>query len=521
MATTRYVYSGAAGTNDGTSWTNAYADLATCDGNCTEGDLVLVHYQHAKDYTSDQALYFTGGNIRIVSVDKDNSNKYRFGAEEKSSSAAYLYIDTAANSQLILDGLKIGSTGSDTLYLSPSYIRERLIFRNCSIYHPTSGAAIRLGASYGNQYLFDRCVFEAASTTRTEFFTMYKPPVPAIFRNCVFQCSATCVRLFGLVNENSAGFIIIEDSDLSNFTDLYDIDGTTESSAQIICRRCRMNSTPYDLWEGTNRWMDSIILEYCSTAEVTATPIGLLNSGWFGGTIAFDTATYRATSATDGENYYSIKFDGNSNCTALNYLKTPQSLSIWHDASASKTLTIYMGSDDSALTDEEVWAEVSWNDEASTTYATGEFLSTRQEYGLGVVAKAAITFTAATDDVCTSAGHGYTDGMRVRLTTTGTLPGGLSAGTTYYIRDDETDTFKLSTSYLGTAVDITSTGSGTHTATPFLCTDSSTWAAGTVGTKYKIVIPGINPQEPGPVTINLYFAGGDQNLWVCPDVSLA
>ena len=83
------------------------------------------------------------------------------------------------------------------------------------------------------------------------------------------------------------------------------------------------------------------------------------------------------------------------------------------------------------------------------------------------------TFTAvAATDVCTGAaftGDANTTGVAVVLTTTGTLPAGLSLATTYFvIRVVQNDgTFKLATSIAnaeaGTAIDITGTGSGTHT----------------------------------------------------------
>ena len=74
------------------------------------------------------------------------------------------------------------------------------------------------------------------------------------------------------------------------------------------------------------------------------------------------------------------------------------------------------------------------------------------------------TFTAATSDVITSSGHSLEDNDIVKMTTTGTLPAGLSTGTDYYVISADTDagTFSVSTSEGGSAVDISDTGSGTH-----------------------------------------------------------
>lgn len=57
-------------------------------------------------------------------------------------------------------------------------------------------------------------------------------------------------------------------------------------------------------------------------------------------------------------------------------------------------------------------------------------------------------------------------GTRVRLTTSGTLPGGLATGTDYYVIRVTDSTCKLATSYAnaiaGTAINITDAGTGTH-----------------------------------------------------------
>jgi len=83
------------------------------------------------------------------------------------------------------------------------------------------------------------------------------------------------------------------------------------------------------------------------------------------------------------------------------------------------------------------------------------------------------TFTAdAGTDVCTYTStanipSNILTGTRVRLTTTTTLPAGLSLATDYYVIKVSDTTFKLATSYanavLGTAIDITTAGTGTHT----------------------------------------------------------
>jgi hypothetical protein len=88
------------------------------------------------------------------------------------------------------------------------------------------------------------------------------------------------------------------------------------------------------------------------------------------------------------------------------------------------------------------------------------------------------TFTADdTTDICTHTStanfpSNILTGTRVRLTTTTTLPAGLALATDYYFIKLSDTTFKLATSYAnaiaGTAINITSTGTGTHTMSRLL-----------------------------------------------------
>jgi hypothetical protein len=80
-----------------------------------------------------------------------------------------------------------------------------------------------------------------------------------------------------------------------------------------------------------------------------------------------------------------------------------------------------------------------------------------------------VPFTAspsgATADVVTSGGRPFRNGERVRATNYGgALPGGLAVDTDYYVVEASAtgDTFKLSATAGGSAIDITSAGTGTH-----------------------------------------------------------
>ena len=63
-----------------------------------------------------------------------------------------------------------------------------------------------------------------------------------------------------------------------------------------------------------------------------------------------------------------------------------------------------------------------------------------------------------TADTVRSPAHGYSDTQKI-VFYNGTVPGGLTEGTVYFVRDSTTDTFKVAASAGGVAIDITSTGS--------------------------------------------------------------
>src|SRR5690606_171500 len=77
-----------------------------------------------------------------------------------------------------------------------------------------------------------------------------------------------------------------------------------------------------------------------------------------------------------------------------------------------------------------------------------------------------VTITVASPGVITWTAHPFEAGDRVVFTTTGALPTGLTAGTTYYVKTVlDVDTFTVAATPDGTVINTSSTQSGTHTGT--------------------------------------------------------
>lgn len=106
----------------------------------------------------------------------------------------------------------------------------------------------------------------------------------------------------------------------------------------------------------------------------------------------------------------------------------------------------------------------------SVTTATAQSTTNTLGYGDTFTADASTDIITMTST--TNIPSNILTGTRVQLTTTTTLPAGLSLATNYYVIKVTDSTFKLATSYANaiawTAIDITSTGTGTHTMSRLL-----------------------------------------------------
>jgi hypothetical protein len=108
----------------------------------------------------------------------------------------------------------------------------------------------------------------------------------------------------------------------------------------------------------------------------------------------------------------------------------------------------------------------------NTNYNTGSNLATvsavtsthKSTVTFSNASSSTVTISNASPGVITWNAHGLSNGTGVYLTTTGTLPTGLSPSTVYYVVGATTNTFTLAATVGGTAINTSSAGSGTHTA---------------------------------------------------------
>ena len=184
------------------------------------------------------------------------------------------------------------------------------------------------------------------------------------------------------------------------------------------------------------------------------------------------------------------------------------------------------------LSETETWTAAKFNLGFNPTVTvTGNFADLSDYVAVTPTTKTFTTFDLALDILRVAAGHGASTGQRVKVSSTTTLPGGLSASYEYFLRPDVTNPstdFTLHYTLTGAQnntdrVNVTDAGSGTHTLTYFayatgaaLVFDSggNTWEKGIISPESlpeyvgnTTALPGVRGAVPPapPTTDALYY----------------
>jgi len=139
--------------------------------------------------------------------------------------------------------------------------------------------------------------------------------------------------------------------------------------------------------------------------------------------------------------------------------------------------------------------------------------SRRNERGLTT-----ITADATTNTLIATA-HPFQNNDVVTLSTTTTLPAPLSINTDYYVVNRAANTFQVSLSLGGSAIDLTTTGTGTHQAKTQLFvrlddeSEEENEYGRTTATKTRSSVAGTTPREANG---GVYYYGRFLADWVAP-----
>jgi hypothetical protein len=207
-------------------------------------------------------------------------------------------------------------------------------------------------------------------------------------------------------------------------------------------------------WISANKWhagfaVDPTLYAVLASAQSftkaqRATPAALTDAA----TVALDLSL---------SNAFTVVLGGNRTLGAPTNAAENQagSITVRQDATGSRTLAY-------------AWPYV-WTGGTAGTLSTAGCSIDQLVYEVLKWAASSVTITIASPGVVTWNAHGLDTGQRLQLTTTGALPTGLTASTTYFVIKNDANSFWCATSLAnaaaGTKINTSGSQSGTHTAT--------------------------------------------------------
>lgn len=206
-------------------------------------------------------------------------------------------------------------------------------------------------------------------------------------------------------------------------------------NATPVPQRLRINGTNFTLGAGSVSWLTNV-------TGITFSPSPTNNINWTSHGLAVgDPVQFYCTGGMPtGITAFTIYFvQSVVSASAFKIAATPGGAAISFTGSGSGTRYGYKN----PITSYQAYGALSGNPFAS-------------------MLPRAATITIASPATVTAAGHGLTNGKRVQFTTSGALPTGILANTTYFVINAATDTFNLSATQGGAAMGTSGGQSGSQ-----------------------------------------------------------
>lgn len=426
MATT-FVYSGAAGLNNGTSWTDAWTSLASSNG-AAAGDTVKVHYLHSETSLAANINWSNGtvGNpVQIISVDKDNSDALRAGA-----SVEWTTTNLGPQGNVTSYGMTWKNSGAQLNFTIPTDGYQQ---HESGTMVNTGANGVRFTASSRGVVRLMKETIDLSGTSGTAATVSVVPTGGMAFEwvEGTYTTRASQTSLFGLSTTFSTLRIVGVDMSANTVTNL--ILGSTTNCGLFDIIRCKaptftnvFGTTPVGkLW--------NVNLNGFQTGTLTVAVLPPNLSTTLNGTVSSSTSRYRTGGANDGSQANAYSWECISNASAKNIVAAMElpPISRWVGA-GSQTITLYVASG-VTLNNDELWFDVRSPSEAVSATSQAALQSSRCNY---LATPAALT----TDGTSTWNGTGVGTKQKVSFTIAPTIPGIVSvrgflakASTTVYI----------------------------------------------------------------------------------------
>lgn len=361
---TIYVDSAAAGTNAGTSWTNAYTSITSTTG-AAAGDQIFVDDGHSETGTLGTLNWSNGtaaNPVVILCVDKADDSLSSGAAITNNSGALTFtgHIVTQGGitfTQSASAGWSIGAgtdvtqryrgatfaVNSSTNLTVPSGTRAVVLMYDCTITFSSNGSAgSAIAPNTGNIFImYGGSVVCRGSGTTT-----------------LFNCGAGEVRVEGVSMSGTATNIC------------------TATQGRFTARRCAL-PTFTNLVSASQTSPEQgqafAVLEACKTGTLTDPELGLTWRSDRAGVTKSSLSRYRTGGADDGEQANAHSWEMVSSSSALervSWLESPPIVR-WVNAGSSQTVTLYFASG-TTYQDDELWVDLQSPNETAPSSTTAQ-----------------------------------------------------------------------------------------------------------------------------------------------------
>jgi hypothetical protein len=364
-----YVYSGAVGSANGTSWANAYTTLITAVSGKLAGDTFYVAHDHAETAATSTALAFPGtaaavtkvicanraGTVPPVHADRRATARYSRTGAVSLSINGFVHIDG-----IIFD--MSGTSGGNNLFIAGTFNTSQR-YDNCAMI-AGSAANTFIGIGYHTQ----PGNYVELNNTTMSFSVASQGILPysrVVWRNTPNAVQGTIPATLIVFNDTTSGLSF----------DLEGVDLSALGSGKKI-----VSSATSDM-AGTIRFMDckldAAVTIATAPPNAGACNIDLVRCGASGnyrifrqlysGQMIEETTIVRTGGASDGTTTISWKVVTTANCTYSMPFECPP-IAIWNDATGSSVTATVEGvwGGGAVPNDDDVWIDVEYLGDASS-----------------------------------------------------------------------------------------------------------------------------------------------------------
>lgn len=391
-----YVNSGAAGANNGTSWTDAYTSLASTTG-AAAGDEIRVHKTHSQDPGASVTYNWSNGTevapVKIVCVDKDASDALSTGATIAQTVSGR---NIVLNGSFYMDGMTINAADGLTI----ATVNKSSVYRNCTL-----GIVVTVNnrnidcTSNGSTIDMRSCTLNVTNASGSLVRNNGSSKWTLVNCTINFHASATngpTLSANGMFEFRSCIF--------GSVTNKFNLSGVSGTLKAIGCKL----GTYTNLFNTTVGTGAEGFVYDSVTGTITVPTVGLIGYICDRGTILGDATRYRTGGASNPDGTtYSWSMAGSAAAEEqIRAVRSPP-IARWVEGGSSITVTAYVAGG-AEIYDDEFWIELEGPDDSNTGqryYADSRLSwrgtraalasdgSTWTGSGVGTVRKVSLTYT--------------------------------------------------------------------------------------------------------------------------------